>query len=75
MIIKYFFKFYFNFFIIISDIFLINIWTHEIGKSIATNFGLLYNVIKFNLQLFKDKCIKKIIFILEIFSKRIQNNK
>jgi len=47
-----------------SDVLMINMWAHDIGKYNAAGLGLLRVVFQVNLRLFEKKSHKKILFVI-----------
>ena len=59
-----------------SDILIINMWTSDVGRYTASNYGVLKIVFEMNLKLFEQKTAKKIIIFLRDFdSTRNQKQK
>ena len=50
-----------------SDILIINMWTSDVGRYTASNYGVLKIVFEMNLKLFEQKTAKKIIIFLRDF--------
>ena len=50
-----------------SDILIINMWTSDVGRYTASNYGVLKIVFEMNLKLFEQKRAKKIIIFLRDF--------
>jgi hypothetical protein len=48
----------------LSNIFIVNLWYHDLGRYNATNINLLNIVLELNLQLFEDNNKKLILFIV-----------
>ena len=57
-----------------SDILIINMWTKDVGRYTASNYGVLKIVFQMNLKLFEQKTAKKIIIFLRDFDE-IRNRK
>ena len=57
-----------------SDILIINMWTNDVGRYTASNYGVLKIVFEMNLKLFEQKTAKKIIIFLRDFDP-IRNQK
>jgi len=51
----------------IADVLLINMWTNDIGRYGASNYGLLKVIFEVNLKLFDQKSSKKLLFVLRDF--------
>lgn len=51
----------------IADVLLINMWTQDIGRYGASNYGLLKVIFEVNLKLFDQKSSKKLLFVLRDF--------
>lgn len=51
----------------IADVLLINMWTTDIGRYGASNYGLLKVIFEVNLKLFDQQCNKKLLFVLRDF--------
>ena len=54
----------------IADVLLINMWTNDIGRYGASNYGLLKVIFEVNLKLFDQKSSKKLLFLLRDFDKK-----
>jgi len=54
-----------------SDVLLINMWTTDIGRYGASNYGLLKVIFEANLKLFQQESSKKLLFVLRDYDKRI----
>ena len=50
-----------------SDVLMINMWTNDIGRYTASNYGILKVVFEQNLKLFQQESEKKIIIVLRDF--------
>ena len=50
-----------------SDILIINMWTSDVGRYTASNYGVLKIVFEMNLKLFEQKTAKKILIFLRDF--------
>ena len=50
-----------------SDILIINMWTSDVGRYTASNYGVLKIMFEMNLKLFEQKTAKKIIIFLRDF--------
>lgn len=57
----------------IADVLLINMWTNDIGRYGASNYGLLKVIFEVNLKLFDQKSSKKLLFVLRDFDDRGNN--
>ena len=57
----------------IADVLLINMWTHDIGRYGASNYGLLKVIFEVNLKLFGQSSDKKLLFVLRDFDGRGNN--
>ena len=57
----------------IADVLLINMWTNDIGRYGASNYGLLKVIFQVNLKLFDQKSSKKLLFVLRDFDGRGNN--
>jgi hypothetical protein len=57
----------------IADVLLINMWTHDIGRYGASNYGLLKVIFEVNLKLFGQSSDKKLLFVLRDFDSRGNN--
>lgn len=51
----------------IADVLLINMWTTDIGRYGASNYGLLKVIFEVNLKLFDQQSSKKLLFVLRDF--------
>ena len=59
-----------------SDVLIINMWTSDVGRYTASNYGVLKIVFEMNLKLFQQNYAKKILIILRDFDPtRNQKNK
>ena len=54
-----------------ADVLLINMWTTDIGRYGASNYGLLKVVFEVNLKLFDQHASKKLLFVLRDYSSSI----
>ena len=52
----------------LADLLLVNMWTVDIGRYTASNYGVLKTIFEMNLKLFQQECAKKIIFVLRDFN-------
>ena len=57
----------------IADVLMINMWTTDIGRYGASNYGLLKVIFECNLKLFGQSSSKKLIFVLRDFDDRGNN--
>ena len=57
----------------IADVLLINMWTTDIGRYGASNYGLLKVIFEVNLKLFGQSSAKKLLFVLRDFDDRGNN--
>ena len=57
----------------IADVLLINMWTTDIGRYGASNYGLLKVIFEVNLKLFDQHNSKKLLFVLRDFDDRGNN--
>lgn len=57
----------------ISDVLMINMWTQDIGRYGASNYGLLEVIFECNLKLFGQQSAKKLMFVLRDFDDRGNN--
>lgn len=55
-----------------ADVLLINMWTTDIGRYGASNYGLLKVIFEVNLKLFDQHSSKKLLFVLRDYDSRIQ---
>ena len=65
----------------LADVLIMNMWTQDVGRYTASNYGVLKMVFQMNLKLFQQECAKKILIVLrdydekrykkEIFEKQI----
>ena len=51
-----------------ADVLLINMWTTDIGRYGASNYGLLKVIFEVNLKLFEQQSAKKLLFVLRDFN-------
>ena len=56
-----------------SDVLMINMWTNDIGRYTASNYGILKVVFEQNLKLFQQESEKKIIIVLRDFDPNIDD--
>ena len=58
----------------IADVLLINMWTSDIGRYGASNYGLLKVIFEVNLKLFEQHSSKKLVFVLRDFDGKAPEN-
>jgi hypothetical protein len=51
----------------LADLLIINMWTSDVGRYTASNYGTLKIVFEMNLKLFQQECAKKILIVLRDF--------
>ena len=56
-----------------SDVLMINMWTFDIGRYTASNYGVLKVVFEQNLKLFQQESEKKIIIVLRDFDNEVDD--
>ena len=56
-----------------SDVLMINMWTNDIGRYTASNYGILKVVFEQNLKLFQQESEKKIIIVLRDFDSKLDD--
>jgi protein SEY1 len=56
-----------------ADVLLINMWTNDVGRYGASNYGLLKVIFEVNLKLFEQQAAKKLLFVLRDFDDRGNN--
>jgi hypothetical protein len=56
-----------------SDVLMINMWTNDIGRYTASNYGILKVVFEQNLKLFQQESEKKIIIVLRDFDSSVDD--
>jgi len=56
-----------------SDVLMINMWTNDIGRYTASNYGVLKVVFEQNLKLFQQESEKKIIIVLRDFDSNVED--
>ena len=56
-----------------SDVLMINMWTNDIGRYTASNYGILKVVFEQNLKLFQQESEKKIIIVLRDFDSGVDD--
>lgn len=56
-----------------ADLLMVNMWTVDIGRYTASNYGVLKTVFEMNLKLFQQECAKKILFVLRDFNPQSDN--
>jgi hypothetical protein len=52
----------------LADLLIVNMWTVDIGRYTASNYGVLKTIFEMNLKLFQQECAKKILFVLRDFN-------
>ena len=52
---------------------MINMWTTDVGRYGASNYGLLKVIFEVNLKLFDQHCSKKMLFVLRDFNAGVNN--
>ena len=57
-----------------SDVLMINMWTFDIGRYTASNYGVLKVVFEQNLKLFQQESEKKIIIVLRDFDDKVDDS-
>jgi protein SEY1 len=57
----------------LADVLIINMWTNDIGRYGASNYGLLEVIFECNLKLFGQASAKKLMFVLRDFDDRGNN--
>ena len=57
----------------VADVLLINMWTQDIGRYGASNYGLLEVIFECNLKLFGQQSAKKLMFVIRDFDDRGNN--
>lgn len=57
----------------LADVLMINMWTTDIGRYQASNYGLLKVIFECNLKLFGQQSAKKLLFVLRDFDDRGNN--
>ena len=57
----------------IADVLLINMWTTDIGRYGASNYGLLKVILECNLKIFGQSSAKKLLFVIRDFDDRGNN--
>lgn len=56
-----------------ADLLIVNMWTVDIGRYTASNYGVLKTIFEMNLKLFQQECAKKILFTLRDFNPNTDN--
>lgn len=56
-----------------ADVLVINMWTHDVGRSTGSNYDLLKVIFEVNLKLFKQESAKKLVFVLRDFNNKKNN--
>ena len=56
-----------------ADVLMINMWTNDIGRYTASNYGVLKIVFEMNLKLFQQESEKKIVIVLRDFDEDNDN--
>ena len=54
----------------LADLLIINLWTSDVGRYTASNYGTLKIVFEMNLKLFQQECAKKIMIVLRDFDEQ-----
>lgn len=57
----------------IADVLLINMWTTDVGRYGASNYGLLKVIFEVNLKLFGQSSAKRLLFVIRDFDDRGNN--
>ena len=57
----------------LSDVVIINMWSSDVGRYTASNYGVLKIVFEMNLKLFQQECEKRIVIILRDFNAKQHN--
>jgi hypothetical protein len=57
----------------LSDVLVINMWSSDVGRYTASNYGVLKIVFEMNLKLFQQECEKKLIIVLRDFNPKQHN--
>jgi hypothetical protein len=57
----------------IADVLMINMWTSDVGRYGASNYGLLKVIFEVNLKLFGQSSSKKLLFVLRDFNEGSDN--
>lgn len=53
-----------------ADILIMNMWTQDVGRYTASNYGVLKMVFQMNLKLFTQDCAKKILIVLRDYDEK-----
>jgi hypothetical protein len=56
-----------------SNVLIVNLWTHEIGRYKAASVGLLKTIFEVNMKLFSDVKRQRILFVLRDFNEENDN--
>ena len=57
----------------LSDVLIINMWSSDVGRYTASNYGVLKIVFEMNLKLFTQECEKKLVIVLRDFNSKQHN--
>jgi hypothetical protein len=53
-----------------ADVLIINMWTSDVGRYTASNYGTLKIVFEMNMKLFQQECAKRILIVLRDFDEQ-----
>lgn len=56
--------------LVLSNVFIVNVWLNEIGRFSACNYEILKLIFELNLRFFKTESQKKIVFVIRDFNER-----
>ena len=54
----------------LADVLIMNMWTQDVGRYTASNYGVLKMVFQMNLKLFQQECAKKILIVLRDYDEK-----
>lgn len=54
----------------LGDILIMNMWTQDVGRYTASNYGVLKMVFQMNLKLFQQECAKKVLIVLRDYDEK-----
>ena len=55
-----------------ADVLMINMWTSDIGRHDASNYGIFKVIFEVNLKLFEQSSMKKLLFVLRDYDEQIE---
>ena len=61
--------------LVMADVLIMNMWTSDIGRYTASNYGVLKIVFEMNLKLFQQESAKKIVIVFRDFDENTEDKK